>query len=171
MPTQDDRKTQEDRKPIAAAPVRRKDDPWIVYQLDHAGFGRLLREAGFEVEPAKTSTGKDFYRSQDPAFGAGLAYPSRANPGFFNGFLACCREWLSPPAADVAYRMLRQRLVFATMQRAEDGCLDLMQRAMFLGGVTETHLKEQLIIWREEMKEFRRVVAEVCAQADPRRLH
>lgn len=157
------------RKRPAAKPESQLEN--VVCLLTYEDLGQLLRSRGYEVGPAASGNPRFYISQVRPRFGAGLILESAPGSGRYLGFMLTCREVLSPATAAIAQRELDRRLAVATTRIVDDGGIDLVQRVLLSGGVTEANLRDQLACWDSEMKEFRQAIAEVCGQMDPRTMH
>lgn len=100
-----------------------------------------------------------------------LASATNEPDGRYLGFTLACHERISPAGARLARRALEQQLVTAYTRVPDGGGIDLVLRVLVSGGVTETHLEDQLDCWTLEMQEFRKAVADACGLVDPRKFH
>jgi hypothetical protein len=134
-------------------------------------FGRLLQSCGFSVQPVAHSNRTAYRANGTPQFVAVLKGESKTHPGEFTGFVNSLYAALAPGVLQAVEQELRACLPFARVTIDSDGDLAVSQPVIVRGGVTETHLRNLLGVWRATMDRVDKAIEKHSDAADRRVLN
>jgi hypothetical protein len=136
--------------------------------ISYEELGRLLREAGYDIEPVENG-GRPTYRTlNEPRFMIRLVNPVEQRPGEFKDITVWTRVAVSPAElADVIHRTKAQN-VLALLLADRIGHLVVIHEIMVAGGVTPDYLKSQFFHWRTDLQQVLGVVRESQGKSEGR---
>lgn len=134
-------------------------------------LGRLLREAGYDIELVENQDRPTYRMLSEPRFMIRLLGALEERPGEYHSISLWSRIAVSPAVlAEVLQRTKLQNL-FALLLADRAGQLLVMRDVLIGGGVTVHHLKHQLEFWRSDLARVLRVVRDSQEKLDGRRLN
>ena len=134
-------------------------------------LGRLLREAGYDIELVENQDRPTYRMLSEPRFMIRLLGALEKRPGEYHSISMWSRIAVSPAVlADVLQRTKLQNL-FALLLADRAGQLLVMRDVLIGGGVTGHHLKHQLEFWRSDLARVLQVVQESQEKSAGRRLN
>ena len=134
-------------------------------------LGRLLREAGYDIELVENQDRPTYRMLSEPRFMIRLLGALEERPGEYHSISLWSRIAVSPAVlAEVLQRTKLQNL-FALLLADRAGQLLVMRDVLIGGGVTVHHLKHQLEFWRSDLARVLQVVRDSQGKLDGRRLN
>ena len=134
-------------------------------------LGRLLREAGYDIELVENQDRPTYRMLSEPRFMIRLLGALEERPGEYHSISLWSRIAVSPAVlAEVLQRTKLQNL-FALLLADRAGQLLVMRDVLIGGGVTVHHLKHQLEFWRSDLARVLQVVRDSQERSEGRRLN
>ena len=134
-------------------------------------LGRLLREAGYNIELVENQDRPTYRMLSEPRFMIRLLGALEKRPDEYHSISMWSRIAVSPAVlAEVLQRTKLQNL-FALLLADRAGQLLVMRDVLIGGGVTSHHLKHQLEFWRSDLARVLQVVRDSQEKSEGRRLN
>lgn len=139
--------------------------------IGYEELGRLLREAGYDIEPVNDQWRPTYRMLSKPQFMIRLLGALEGRPSDFHSISVWARIAVSPAVlADVLHRTKSQNM-FALLLADREGQLLVTHDIMIAGGVTRHHLASQIAHWRTDLERVLTVARECQAAQEGRTLN
>ena len=126
--------------------------------IGYEELGRLLREAGYDIEPVADQDRPTYRMLSEPRFMIRLLGALEERPADYHSISVWARLAVSPDVLAKVLRRAKSQNMFALLHVDQSGQLVVTQDILVGGGVTAHHLKHQIAFWRNDLKRVLDVV-------------
>jgi len=134
-------------------------------------LGRLLQEAGYDIEPVASEFRPTYRMLSEPGFMIRLLGALAERPDEYHSISVWRFIAVSPPVLAEVIHRTKSHTMFAVLFAHRSGQLLVTHDILIGGGVTGHHLKHQLQFWRSDLARVLQVVRESQGEFDGRRLN
>lgn len=134
-------------------------------------LGRLLREAGYDIEPAESKFRPTYRLLSEPWFMIRLLGALEQRPDQYHSISVWRFIPVSPAVLVEVIHRTKPEVMFALLLAHRSGQLLVTHDILIGGGVTAHHLKHQLQLWRSDLAHVLQVVGDSQRQAEGHRSH
>lgn len=134
-------------------------------------LGRLLREAGYDIEAIAQDPRPTYRMLTQPGFTIELTTPFSPRPGEYGAIHLWTRMPLPSRILADVLREMRWRCTFAHLLIDQRGNLVMWRQVVVFGGITAYYLRDQFWYWRKDLERVCQEVRKFLALSRGWRLH
>ncbi|MFZ2509173.1 MAG: hypothetical protein WAW79_11960 [Steroidobacteraceae bacterium] len=134
-------------------------------------LGRLLREAGYDIEAIAQNPRPAYRMLTKPGFTIELTTPFNLRPGEYGVIHLWARMPLPPRILADVLREMPLQCGFAHLLTDQRGNLVMCQHVVVAGGITAHYLRAQFWYWRKDLEQVCQEVRRSLAPSTGWRLH